>query len=129
MSFPTEVPDAEPGTYRFRADVEQVGPAVLTAPGSAVGGAFGLFESAAEPGRPGAVPHHHRGFSESFWVISGRLAVMSGRQWQVLGSGDFAHESARLGQRAGAHGVTPAGVTAPPRTPARGRRGSAARAR
>lgn len=33
MSFPTEVPDAEPGTYRFRADVEQVGPAVLTAPG------------------------------------------------------------------------------------------------
>jgi hypothetical protein len=37
------------------------------------------------------VPHSHQGFSESFWVISGRLGVMSGSTWQVLGSGDFAH--------------------------------------
>lgn len=91
MSFPTEVPESAPGVYRFRAEAEQAGPAVFTAPGDVVGGGFGLFESAALPGRPGAIPHYHRGFSESFWVISGRLAVMSGTQWRVLGSGDFAH--------------------------------------
>jgi mannose-6-phosphate isomerase-like protein (cupin superfamily) len=93
MSFPTEpaVPDSEPGRYRFRAQVEQAGPAVFTAPGDVVGGGFGLFESAATPGRIGAVPHYHQGFSESFWVMSGRLAVMSGTGWEVLGSGDFAH--------------------------------------
>lgn len=92
MSFPTEqVPDAAPGVYRFRDRAEQAGPAVFTAPGDVVGGGFGLFESAATPGRIGAVPHYHQGFSESFWVISGRLAVMSGTDWAVLGSGDFAH--------------------------------------
>lgn len=90
MSFPT-TPDADPGVYRFRDDVETAGPARFTAPGDVVGGGFGLFESAAAPGRVGAVPHYHQGFSESFWVISGRLGVMSGETWQVLGSGDFAH--------------------------------------
>lgn len=91
MSFPTEVPASEPGTYRFRGEVEQAGPAIFTAPGHVVGGGYGLFESSTEPGRWGAVPHYHQGFAEAFWVISGRLAVMSGRQWRVLGSGDFAH--------------------------------------
>lgn len=89
MSFPTEAAGA--GVYRYRADAEQAGPAIFTAPGDVVGGGFGLFETAATPGRIGAVPHYHQGFSESFWVISGRLAVMSGTEWQVLGSGDFAH--------------------------------------
>jgi mannose-6-phosphate isomerase-like protein (cupin superfamily) len=96
MSFPTEPggrgdDTAEPGVYRFRAQAEQAGPAVFAAPGHVVGGGFGLFESAATPGRIGAVPHYHQGFSESFWVISGRLAVMSGTDWAVLSSGDFAH--------------------------------------
>lgn len=96
MSFPTrpargDRPDAEPGLFRFRAESEQAGPAVFTAPGDTVGGGFGLFESAATPGRIGAVPHYHQGFSESFWVISGRLAVMSGTEWAVLGSGDFGY--------------------------------------
>lgn len=91
MSFPTEIPASDPGVYRFRADAEQAGPAIFTAPGDVVGGGFGLFETAATPGRIGAVPHFHTGFSESFWVISGRLGVMSGTDWQVLGSGDFAH--------------------------------------
>lgn len=90
MSFPSH-PNAEPGVYRFRDDAEVAGPARFIAPGTAVGGGFGLFESAAVPGRVGAVPHYHQGFSESFWVISGRLAVMSGEDWQTLGEGDFAH--------------------------------------
>lgn len=91
MSFPTEVPESAPGVYRFRAEAEQAGPALFTAPSDVVGGGFGLFENAAVPGRWGAIPHYHQGFSESFWVISGRLAVMSGEKWQVLEHGDFAH--------------------------------------
>jgi mannose-6-phosphate isomerase-like protein (cupin superfamily) len=91
VSFPTEVPASEPGTYRFRAAVEQAGPAIFTAPGHVVGGGYGLFETSAVPGRWGAIPHYHTGFTEAFWVISGRLAVMSGTGWEVLGSGDFAH--------------------------------------
>ena len=53
MSFPTESAGArrsEAGIYRFRAEAEQAGPAVFTAPGDVVGGGFGLFESAATPG-------------------------------------------------------------------------------
>jgi mannose-6-phosphate isomerase-like protein (cupin superfamily) len=91
MSFPTEIPDSDPGVYRFRAEAEQAGPAIFTAPGHVVGGGYGLFETSALPGRWGAIPHFHRGFTEAFWVISGRLAVMSGREWGVLGEGDFAH--------------------------------------
>jgi mannose-6-phosphate isomerase-like protein (cupin superfamily) len=96
MSFPTEPgsitrPAAEPGVFRLRADAEQAGPAIFTAPGDTVGGGYGLFESSAMPGRVGAVPHYHQGFTESFWVVSGRLGVMSGDTWQVLSSGDFAH--------------------------------------
>ncbi|MCD2190675.1 cupin domain-containing protein [Actinomycetospora soli] len=90
MSFPT-VPDADPGVYRYRDEAEVAGPARFIAPGDVVGGGFGLFESAAAPGRIGAVPHYHQGFSESFWVISGRLAVMSDDTWRTLGEGDFAH--------------------------------------
>jgi mannose-6-phosphate isomerase-like protein (cupin superfamily) len=91
MSFPTEIPASEPGVYRFRSEAEQAGPALFTAPSDTVGGGYGLFENAAVPGRWGAIPHYHTGFTEAFWVISGRLGVMSGTGWQVLGSGDFAH--------------------------------------
>lgn len=90
MSFPD--PGERPtGTWRFREQVEQSGTIRFVAPGEVVGGEFGLFEASATPGRPGAVPHYHQSFSESFYVLSGRLAVMSGRQWQVAGSGDFAY--------------------------------------
>ncbi|GLZ47433.1 hypothetical protein Acsp06_36180 [Actinomycetospora sp. NBRC 106375] len=91
MSFPTDLPPSEPGIYRSRSEAEQAGPVRFTAPSDVVGGGYGLFENAAEPGRWGAIPHYHQGFTESFWVISGRLAVMSGTGWRVLGSGDFAH--------------------------------------
>jgi mannose-6-phosphate isomerase-like protein (cupin superfamily) len=91
VSFPTDIPAADPGVHRFRADAEQAGPAIFTAPGHVVGGGYGLFETSAQPGRWGAIPHFHTGFTEAFWMISGRLAVMSGREWGVLGEGDFAH--------------------------------------
>jgi quercetin dioxygenase-like cupin family protein len=91
MTFPD--PEA---TWLPRASAEEVGSASsnltrFVAPGQDVHGEFGLFELAMPPGRPGPVPHYHTGFSESFYVVSGRLAVLTGREWRVAGSGDFVH--------------------------------------
>src|ERR671930_706023 len=94
MTFPE--PEA---TWRPRTDTEEVGRVGnvtrFVAPGTAARGEFGLFEVVMQPGRPGAIPHFHTGFSESFYVVSGRLAVMTGRDWRVAGSGDFVHVPAR----------------------------------
>jgi quercetin dioxygenase-like cupin family protein len=63
----------------------------FVAPGTRVNGEFGLFENFAPAGHPGPPAHYHQGFSESFYVLSGRLAILTGRSWQVAGSGDFAY--------------------------------------
>jgi quercetin dioxygenase-like cupin family protein len=91
MTFPE--PEA---TWRPSAETDHVGTVTgsmtrFVAPGTATNGEFGLFEIAIEPGRPGAMPHYHRGFSESFYVVSGKLAVMTGREWREAASGDFVH--------------------------------------
>lgn len=88
MTFP------DPGVRVHRA----AGPSELTgppevrfvAPGSVTGGRYGLFEYTTGPG-PGARPHLHRTFSESFYVLSGELTIFDGADWSVFGAGDFAH--------------------------------------
>lgn len=92
VSFP-EVAGGPPGVWRRRDEVEQAGPVRFLAPGDVVGDRFGLFESRVDPGS-GAVPHYHQGFSESFYVLSGRMAVLAGREWRAVGSGDLAHAPA-----------------------------------
>lgn len=82
--------------WRPVAETERLGTVTgnstrFVAPGASVAHEFGLFEITVEPGGPGAVPHYHQGFSESFYIVSGQLAVMSGREWRVAGSGDFLH--------------------------------------
>jgi mannose-6-phosphate isomerase-like protein (cupin superfamily) len=61
------------------------------ATGKSTRGLFGLYrwELAAEPGGPG--PHFHRTFTESFYVLSGRLRVYDGRGWVDAQPGDFLH--------------------------------------
>lgn len=86
MSFPDV-----PAVWRPREETEQAGPTRFVAPGDAVDGSFGLFETTAVPGRMAAVPHLHHGFSESFYVLSGRLGILTGRTWRTARSGDFAH--------------------------------------
>lgn len=91
MSFP------EPAAHwRARHDTETLGTSAhgttrLVAPGSVTAGEFGLFEAVIPAGHPGAMPHYHTGFSESFYVVSGTLALMTGREWRRAGSGDFVH--------------------------------------
>lgn len=66
-------------------------PAVrFVAPGSTTGGRYGLFEYTARPG-PGARPHLHHTFSESFYVLDGELTIFDGSTWSVFGAGDYAY--------------------------------------
>jgi uncharacterized RmlC-like cupin family protein len=59
------------------------------APGSATGGSFGLFrwELPVAPG--GAGLHFHRGFSESFYILSGTVTFETGRGASALDAGSF----------------------------------------
>ena len=71
----------------------------MIAPGSRTAGRFGLLEYRCAPKSPGAAPHFHSTFSESFYVLSGELTVFHGGSWEPFGPGDFA-----LVHEGGAHG-------------------------
>jgi quercetin dioxygenase-like cupin family protein len=87
----------EPGTVDVRplADhpMVQGGPSTalrMVAPGGVTGGRFGLVEQRLAPGTGGAEPHYHQTFSESFYVLSGRLTLYADGAWRPYGPGDFA---------------------------------------
>lgn len=59
--------------------------------GAETNGLFGLYrwEMAAGPGGPG--PHFHRTLDESFYILSGSIAIYDGREWVATQPGDFVH--------------------------------------
>jgi quercetin dioxygenase-like cupin family protein len=63
--------------------------ATFVAPGSVTGGEFGLFrwDMPATSGSSGQ--HFHRGFSESFYVISGTMQLFGGGKWNEVSEGGF----------------------------------------
>jgi quercetin dioxygenase-like cupin family protein len=71
----------------------------MVAPGSVTDGRYGLVEYHVAPHTPGAAPHLHRTFSESFYVLSGELTVYHEGAWTPFGPGDYA-----LVHEGGAHG-------------------------
>jgi uncharacterized cupin superfamily protein len=71
----------------------------MVALGAATAGRYGLVEYHVAPHSPGAAPHFHSTFSESFYVLSGELTVFHTGEWQPFGPGDFA-----LVHEGGAHG-------------------------
>lgn len=71
----------------------------MIAPGKVTAGRFGLLEYRCAPHTPGAAPHYHSTFSESFYVLSGELTVYHSGRWETFGPGDFA-----LVHEGGAHG-------------------------
>jgi mannose-6-phosphate isomerase-like protein (cupin superfamily) len=71
----------------------------MIAPGARTAGRFGLLEYRVAPNSPGAAPHYHSTFSESFYVLSGQLTVYHAGSWDPFGPGDFA-----LVHEGGAHG-------------------------
>ena len=95
----------EPGLVDVRplADhpLTEAGAAALrmVAPGAVTAGRFGLVEYRLGPRSPGAAPHYHQTFSESFYVLSGELTLYAGGRWQPYRPGDFA-----LAHERGVHG-------------------------
>jgi quercetin dioxygenase-like cupin family protein len=61
----------------------------FVAPGSVTNGEFGLFEWRMEARQPGARPHFHKTFSESFYVLEGEITLLDGDEWTKAGEGDF----------------------------------------
>ena len=96
-------PDPELVQVRTLADHPMVdaGPNALrmVAPGAVTAGRFGLVEYRLGPHAPGAAPHYHQTFSESFYVLSGEVTLYAGGRWQPYRPGDFALASER-----GVHG-------------------------
>jgi quercetin dioxygenase-like cupin family protein len=86
----------EPGTVVVRTLAEhplvEAGSSALrmVAPGSETAGRFGLVEYRLAPHSPGAAPHYHQTFSESFYVVSGELTVYADGAWRPYSAGDFA---------------------------------------
>ena len=91
------LPDNTAGTRaRFRAAAElsplrmRSGAATrFTAPGSVTNGQFGLFEWDLGAKGSGPAPHFHKTFSESFYILSGRVGLYDGHGWISSGPGDF----------------------------------------
>ena len=55
-----------------------------------VGGRIAAIEVVTPAGVPGPPPHHHEDADEFFYVIEGRLGVMSGDEWTALAAGGYA---------------------------------------
>jgi quercetin dioxygenase-like cupin family protein len=71
----------------------------MVAPGAVTAGRYGLVEYHVAPRSPGAAPHFHQTFSESFYVLSGELTIYAAGSWRPYGTGDYA-----LVHEGGAHG-------------------------
>ena len=98
----TYLPD--PATWSRRADQRSAARTRFVATGSQTRGDFGLFEVTMEPGGSGPGPHLHRTFSESFHVLEGELAVLTGDEWTTARAGDLVYVP-----RSGVHGFRAAG--------------------
>ena len=71
----------------------------MVAPGSVTNGRYGLVEYHVAAHSPGAAPHLHRTFSESFYVLEGKPSFFDGETWTEGGPGFFLYVP-----RGGIHG-------------------------
>jgi mannose-6-phosphate isomerase-like protein (cupin superfamily) len=94
----------DPATLSRRDDQPSAGRTRFVATGAQTRGDFGLFEMTMPPGGSGPGPHLHRTFSESFLVLEGSLAVLSGDQWTTAHVGDLVYVP-----RSGVHAFRAAG--------------------
>jgi quercetin dioxygenase-like cupin family protein len=81
----------DPATLSRRDDQPSAGRTRFVATGAQTRGDFGLFEITMAPGGSGPGPHLHRTFSESFHVLEGSLAVLTGEQWTTAHAGDLVY--------------------------------------
>ena len=63
--------------------------ATFVAPGAVTRGEFGLFRWDMPARSGGSSAHFHRGFSESFYVMSGTVGLYNGDGWTDVSEGGF----------------------------------------
>jgi quercetin dioxygenase-like cupin family protein len=63
----------------------------LVAPGSVTNGQFGLFVWDMRPQAGGPSGHFHKTFSESFYILAGKVRLYNGDRWVEATAGDFFH--------------------------------------
>jgi mannose-6-phosphate isomerase-like protein (cupin superfamily) len=61
------------------------------ATGASTGGEFGLYRLDMPPHGMGPKTHFHRTMSESFFILSGSVALYDGERWIDSAPGDFLH--------------------------------------
>ncbi len=59
------------------------------ATGASTGGQFGLYRWEMAAAQGGPKPHFHRAISESFYILSGTIALYDGSRWVDGRPGDF----------------------------------------
>jgi mannose-6-phosphate isomerase-like protein (cupin superfamily) len=97
MSYPDARYLGEAGEHtaafrRVDADPElpmRSGAASYLATGASTNGQFGLYRWDFTAARSGPDPHFHRSVSESFFVLSGTVALYNGKRWVDATPGDF----------------------------------------
>ena len=75
----------------------------LLADSDDTGGALSMHRVALATGADSAVPHYHRGSSELFYVLDGRLDVLVGSEVQTADAGDLLIVPPGLSHAFGAH--------------------------
>ena len=61
------------------------------ATGASTNGQFGLYHWVMGPEPGGPDPHFHRSISESFYVLTGTVAIYDGTRWLDATPGDWVH--------------------------------------
>jgi len=61
------------------------------ATGASTNGQFGLYRWEMGPNPGGPDPHFHRSISESFYVLTGTVAIFNGTEWLDTEPGDWVH--------------------------------------
>jgi mannose-6-phosphate isomerase-like protein (cupin superfamily) len=59
--------------------------------GSQTDGDYGLFDVLLPAGAPGPGLHYHEHFSESFYVLEGRIEIITDDESAVVGAGELAY--------------------------------------
>ena len=59
--------------------------------GANTNGQFGLYRWVMGAGRSGPDPHFHRSISESFYILTGTVAIYDGSRWIDTRPGDWVH--------------------------------------
>ncbi len=101
MTAPNIGDGFRPVADQSHADPIQSRGPLLIAPGSVTNGEFGLFEINVSPGDSTPSAHYHTTFSESFYILEGRIDLRLGDSIHTAGPGDFAYVP-----RSGVHGFT-----------------------